>query len=394
MSKVFLDNAATTKTDPRVVEKMLPFFTENFGNPSGMHAFSRQAKCVLSEARQTVADILNCDPTEIIFTGSGTESDNLAIFGTVEANLSDKKNHLFTSRIEHHAVLYPFEKLKRQGKNVDIISPNQEGEITSEIFTKAIKPNTLFASIALANNEIGTVNDIKGLAKIAQKKEVIFHTDGCQGGGTYDLDVKKLGIDLLTLNGSKISGPKGVGLLFKRKGLRIAPQIIGGAQEWGLRAGTENVAGIVGFAEALRLSQENKETENKRLLTLQQKLIRGLLQIPLTRLNGHPTKRLPNNIHVSFLNTEGESLLLMLDKLGFAVATGSACSTESLEPSHVLTGIGMPHEVAHGSLRITLGKGTTEKNIDNFLKDVPSVVEKVRKMSPVNFTAEDFKEWF
>ncbi len=394
MTNIFLDNAATTKTDPRVVEKMLPFFTENFGNPSGMHIFSRQAKYALNEARQTVADILNCNPTEIIFTGSGTESDNLAIFGTVEANSTQDKSHLITSSIEHHAVLYPFEKLKKQGQEVDIISPNKEGEITPEIFKNSIKPNTLFASIALANNEIGTVNDLPHLAKIAQDNDIIFHTDACQGGGTYDLDVQKLGVDLLTLNGSKISGPKGVGLLFKRKGLKIAPQVIGGAQEWGLRAGTENVAGIIGFTEALRLSQENREEKNKKLEQLRDKLIKGLLEIPLTRLNGHPTKRLPNNIHVSFLNTEGESLLLMLDKLGFAVATGSACSTESLQPSHVLTGVGMPHEVAHGSLRITLGKGTTEENVNSFLKAIPEIVGKVRKMSPVSFTDKEFKGWF
>lgn len=395
MVNVFLDNAATTKTDPEVVKKMLPYFSEIYGNPSGFHAFARQAKEALDEARETVAGILNCKTEEIIFTAGGTESDNLAIFGAVKKNATKEKNHLITSKIEHHAVLHPFEKLEKEGFEVTYLSPDKDGKITPEIFKKALKKNTLFASIMYANNEIGTISDIPQLAKIAKDNNVIFHTDACQAGGTLDMDTEKLGVDLLTLNGSKIYGPKGVGLLFKNKNINIEPQILGGAQENNLRAGTENIPGIIGFVEALKIAQNHRKEENMRLAKLQNKMIDFVLSnIPLSRLNGHEKDRLPNNIHLSFLNTEGESLLLFLDNLGFAVSTTSACTSFSLDPSHVLLGIGLPKEVAHGSLRITLGKYTTEKQVDDFLKALKEVVEKVRKMSPVHFDKSDFPELF
>ncbi len=394
-NNIYLDNAATTKTDPRVVEAMLPYFSEIYGNPSGLHKTSLKALEALTKARETVAKILNCTPQEIIFTGSGTESDNLAIFGAIEANQTKEKNHIITSSIEHHAVAYPFEKLKKQGLEVEFLSPDKYGQISPSDFEKAIKSNTLFASFIYANNEIGTINQISKLAKIAKEKGVIFHTDACQAGGALDIDTKNLEIDLMTLNGSKINGPKGTGVLYVRKGIKIAPQILGGSQEFGLRAGTENVPGIIGITKALELAEQEKIQNNERLIKMRDQIINFVLKnIPLTRLNGHPKERLPNNINISFLNTEGESLLLHLDKEGFQVATGSACTSASLEPSHVLTGIGLPKELAHGSLRITLGKETNQENVNKFLNILPNIIKKIRDISAVNFTEKDYPDFF
>ncbi len=394
MNKIYLDNAATTRIDPRVLEVMQPFFCENFGNPSGMYSISRNAKKALDGARATVAEILNCKPEEIIFTGGGTESDNLAIFGVVEKNFSSKKNHILTSSIEHPAVTNCFRKLEKKCE-VDFLSPSQEGEITPEKFTKSIKPNSLFASLIFANNEIGTINPIAKIAKIAKKNGIIFHTDACQAGGTLDLDVQNLGVDLMTLNGSKIFGPKGIGILFKKKSIKIEPQIYGGGQEFGLRSGTENVPGIVGFAKALELAQASRISQNKKYKAWQDKIIEFITkEIPDSRLNGSAKNRTPNNLNFSFLNTEGESVLLMLDALGFSVATGSACSTASLKISPILAGIGMPHEIAHGSVRITFGRDTKTTDIDKFLIALKQIIEKTRAMSAVNFSKEDFLGWF
>lgn len=392
---VYLDNAATTRTDPRVAEKMLKFLTDNFGNPSGLHDFSLRAKKALNEARETVAALLNCTPREIIFTGSGTESDNLAIFGASEANYATEKNTLLTTTVEHHAVLHAVQKLAKMNVGAEFLSPDPDGKVVPSEFEAALKPNILFASIIHANNEIGTINDVAILATIAREKGVIFHTDSCQAGGAMEINTQKLGVDLLTLNGSKINGPKGVGMLYIRKGVKIAPQIVGGAQEFGMRAGTENMAGIIGFAEALKLAQSEKEKNNKKLIALRDRVIDTVLAtIPLSRLNGHRTDRLPNNANLSFLNTEGESLLLFLNEEGFAVNTGSACTSESLDPSHVLLGIGLPKEIAHGSLRITLGKDTQEEDIDRLLAVLPQIVARIRAMSPIHFTAEDFPRFF
>jgi len=396
MNHIFLDNASTTAVRKEVVEKMLPFFTENFGNPSGMHFFARKAKKALNQSREIVASILNCTKEEIIFTSGGTESNNLAIFGSSYANTTKNKNHLITSLIEHAAVLEPFKRLKKENFKVDFLSPTQNGEITENILKKALRKETLLISLMWANNEIGTINNIKKLASLTKKKEIIFHSDACQAGGSLELDVKKLGIDLMTLNGSKIHGPKGIGILFKSKNLKIKPQILGGSyQEGGLRGGTENLPFIVGLAEALRLAQKEREKEVKRLQKLQQKIKEFILhKIPLSRLNGAKENRLVNNLHFSFLNTEGESLMLLLDEAGFATATSSACSSENLKPSHVLLGINMPYEIAHGSLRITLGKNNTEKEINNFLLTLEAVVKKVRQRSAINFTKKDFPQWF
>lgn len=394
MNQIYLDNAATTRVDPRVFEAMQPFFCENFGNPSGMYSVSRDARKVLENARATVAKILNCKSEEIIFTGGGTESDNLAIFGTAEKNFSDTKNHILTSSIEHPAVTNCFRKLEKKCE-VSFISPNKDGEVTPEKFAQEINPRTFFASLILANNEIGTVNNIPEIAKIAREKEIILHTDACQGGGTLDLDVKKLGVDLMTLNGSKIFGPKGVGILFKSKKISIEPQMCGGGQESGLRSGTENVPGIVGFAKALEIAQDNRIAESKKYKNWQEKMINFVAkEIPDSRLNGSAKNRTPNNLNFSFLNTEGESVLLFLDAMGFSVATGSACSTASLKISPVLAGIGMPHEIAHGSVRITFGRDTTDGDIDKFLIALKQVIEKTRSMSAVNFSKNDFPGWF
>jgi cysteine desulfurase len=394
MNQVYLDNAATTRVIPQVFEVMKPFFCENFGNPSGMYSISRNAKKVLDEARQTVASILNCAVDEIIFTGGGTESDNLAIFGVVEKKYSSKKNHILTSSIEHPAVLNCFRKLENKCE-VSFISPNREGEVTPEKFKESIKENSFFASLILANNEIGTINDISEISKITQKNGIIFHTDACQAGGTIDLDTKKLGVDLMTLNGSKIFGPKGIGLLFKKKSIKIEPQLYGGGQEFGLRSGTENVPAIVGFAKALEIAQKKRLEETRKYKKWQDKMIDFIArEIPDSRLNGARKNRTVNNLNFSFLNTEGETVLLMLDALGFSVATGSACSTASLKISPVLAGIKMPHEIAHGSVRITFGRDTTEQNIDDFLVVLKKVIEKTRAISAVNFSKKDFPDWF
>lgn len=374
---------------------MLPYFTEIYGNPSGLYEISRIARQALNKAREETAEILNCTPEEIIFTGSGTESDNLAIFGAIEANKTSEKNHILTTKIEHHAVLHCFDKLTINGLNTEQLTPDQDGKLQSETFKKALKKESLFASIIYANNEIGTINDIKTLAQIAHEQGVIFHTDACQAGGALEIDTKNLGIDLMTLNGSKINGPKGTGLLYVKKGTKITPQILGGSQEMGMRAGTENIPGIIGMVEALKISQSEQTENNQKLIKMRDQIIDFCLKnISLCRLNGHKTDRLPNNINLSFLNIEGETLLLYLDEAGFAVATGSACNSESLLPSHVLTGIGLPKEIAHGSLRITLGKETTQQNIDKFLETLPQIIEKIRKISPLHFTSNDFPRLF
>jgi cysteine desulfurase len=398
MNHLYLDNASTTKTDPRVVAKMLPFFEDNFGNPSGLHHHSLRAKAALDEARDQVATILNCSFEEVIFTSGGTESDNLAILGFTESNFSPERPNLITSKIEHHAVLHPFEELsKRPEFRVKFLNPSSEGIINKQILDQKLNKETLLVSIMLANNEIGSISDIQNLSKSVNNAGAIMHTDACQAAGAVELDFAKLGVGLLSLNGSKINGPKGVGVLVKRKDLKLKPLQFGGSQEYGLRPGTENIPAIVGFAESLKIAQEERAEATKKLRQLQRQIIDyALNEIPLSRLNGPKdlNQRLPNNVHLSFLNTEGESLLLFLAEQGYSVATSSACTSASLEPSHVLTGIGIPHEIAHGSLRISLSKDTSQEQIAKFLPELKEVVAKVRKMSPVNFTAKDFPQWF
>jgi cysteine desulfurase len=396
MKHVYLDHAATTYVDPEVLKAMMPYFSDEFGNPTAIYADGRHARETIETARDTVAEILNCKYDEVIFTGSGTESDNLAVFGFVEKKQeelkeSKEKLHIITSKIEHHAVLYPFERLKKQGYKVTFLEVDKYGLIDPKKFKEALTPDTIFTSMIYANNEIGTIEPISELAKIAHSyknrfgESVVFHTDACQAAGVLDINVKNLGVDLMTINGSKIYGPKGIGVLYKKSSIKIHPQIVGGGQENNMRSGTENVPGIIGFAKALELAQKNKEKENKRLTTLREKLIQGIFKsTPRTYLNGHPTLRLPNNANILFLDIEGEALLLHLDEKGIEVSTGSACNSKSLAPSHVLLATGLPHAAVHGSIRMTLGKRTTEEDIDYVLKVLPPIIKQLRAISPIH----------
>ena len=397
--KIYLDYAATTPVDARVKKAMLPYLDKIYGNASALHQEGRKAKAVIVKARKKIAKALNCKPEEIFFTGSGTESDNIAILGTVRAN-KEFGRHIITSNIEHPAVLKSCEELKKEGFRVSFLKVNQEGILSLADLKRIISKKTILVSIMYANNEIGTLQPIKEIGRIVKKvKEerkregnktpIYFHTDACQAAGYFDLDVQKLGADLLTLNGSKIYGPKGMGALYVRTGTKTEPVIFGGGQEGGLRSGTENTAGIVGLAKALEIAQKEREKTFKREARLRDRLINGIIEnIPRAILNGHPKKRLPNNVNVSILDIEGEAMLLFLDRCGIFASTGSACHSESLEPSHVLLALGRPYEFAHGSLRFSLGRKTTAKDIDYVLKVLPKIVEKLRKISPIKIDPE------
>lgn len=385
---IYLDHAATTPTDPKVLEAMLPFFTEEFGNPSSLHMFGQKAKGELENARQTIAKELECLPEEIIFTSGGTESDNLAIKGIAEAkgkNRTEKnRGHIITSQIEHHAVLHTCESLAKNGFDITYLPVDSEGLIDLQKLENAIREDTLLISIMTANNEIGTIQPVTKIGRIANKYKIPFHSDAVQAGGTLDLRVDHLKVDLMSLSAHKFYGPKGVGLLYVRKGIRLKPQQIGGAQEMNRRASTENLPGIIGMTRALQLANQNREKENQRLTELRDYFItEALKNLPDTILNGHPTERLPNNINLSIGKIEGESLLLRLDMMGIACSSGSACASGSLDPSHVLLAIGLPHEIAQGSLRFSLGKNTTKTEIDQTLEILKKVVADLREMSPL-----------
>ncbi len=390
--KVYLDHSATTYVDERVKEEMDKYYTLIFGNPSSFNDVGLEAKNALDNARENVSKILNAEPREIIFTGGGTESINLAIKGVARA-LKEKGKHIIASKIEHHAVLETCEYLeKKEGFEITYLDVDKYGLINLEELKKAIRKDTILISIMYANNEIGTIQPIDEIGKIAKENEIYFHTDACQVGSYLTLDVNKLNVDLMTLNGSKIYGPKGVGVLYIRKGTEIEPIIHGGGQEFGLRSGTENIPGIIGFAKALEIAQENRDKESKRLIILRDKLIKGLLDtIPKTFLNGHPINRLPNNANVSILDIEGEAMLLYLNEHGVYASTGSACSSTSLEPSHVILAIGLPYEAAHGSLRFTLGRATTEEDIKYVLEKLPKDVEDLRQITPLDLKMEEMK---
>ena len=407
MTPIYLDHAATTPTDPKVLEAMLPYFSIDFGNPNAIYSKGRKAKQAIENARKEIAKMMNCEYGELTFTGSGTESNNLAVFGSVRAitkqhNANPEDLHIITSKIEHHAVLTPFEELEKEGYQVTYLDVDNHGLIDPDSFQKELRENTVFTSIIYANNEIGTIQPIEELAKIAHSHKnkfggtgstgntdntgntVIFHTDACQAAGALSIDTKELGIDLMTINGSKIYGPKGIGVLFQKTSTPLKPLIYGGSQENGKRSGTENVPAIVGMAKALELAQQNRETENKRLTTLRNKLVDGIQKkIPRTYLNGHPEKRLPNNANMLILDIEGEALLLHLDEKGIEISTGSACDSKNLNPSHVLLATGLPHTAVHGTIRMTLGKQTTEDDINYVLETLPPIVEELRKISPV-----------
>jgi cysteine desulfurase len=398
MKPIYLDHAAATPLDPRVLAVMQPYFTEMPGNPGSFHTPGLRAKEAVTAARQTIAGLLNVREDEIIFTSGGTESDNLALVGTVRAH-TKAGNHVITSSIEHPAVLEVLQLLaKRQEIELTVLPVDEYGTVNPADVASALRADTILVSIMYANNEIGTIQPIADIGRVILKwrKEQssvypYFHSDACQATGTLDLDVEKLHVDLLTLNASKIYGPRGIGALYVRRALKLEALIRGGGQEKNLRSGTENVPGIVGLAEALRLAQSEKETEIARLTPLRDRLVEGLLAIPKTRLNGHPTNRLPNSVNVSFLDIEGEAAVLYLDAEGIYVSTGSACASLSLDPSHVILATGLSYEGAHGSMRFTLGRATTAKDIERVINVMPGIVERLRVMSPVNLDMKYFE---
>jgi len=376
-----MDYAATTPVDPRVLEAMKPYFLKKYGNSMSLHSFGIEAKQALEDSREMVASLMNADAKRLIFTGSASESDNFALKGIAFANRK-KGKHIIVSSIEHHAVLEPAKWLEKQGFEITYLPVDHYGLIDLNKLEKAIRKDTILVSIIFANNEIGIIQDIEDIGKICREKDVYFHSDATQAFGKVPVDVKKMNIDLLTVNAHKMYGPKGVGGLYVRDDIEIEPLIHGGGHEFGLRSSTVNVAGIVGFAKAVEIQKKEMKPDAKKQIVLRDMLIKETLKIEDSHLNGHPTKRLPNNAHFWFAYIEGESLVMHLDMKGIAASTGSACSSESLEPSHVLLAIGLKHEEAHGSLRLTLGKYTTGEDVDYVIEVLPEVVEKLRNISP------------
>lgn len=383
-SRVYFDHSATSRVLPEVFEAMAPFFTERFGNASSLHSFGREAKASMELARKHLAALIGADPKEIVFTSGGTESDNLAIKG-VAAFKGRRKGHIVTSRIEHHAVLESCESLKRVGFEVTEVPVSADGIVDAGDVEAAVKDDTVLITVMAANNEIGTIQPIKDIGGIARSKGIPFHTDAVQAVGKMDLDVRRDNIDLLSLSGHKFHGPKGVGALYVRSGTPIEPIIHGGGHERGLRSSTENVPGIVGLGKAAEIAKRDFEGTTDMMRSLRDRLIREVPRlVPRAYLNGHPTKRLVNNANFRFDFIEGEALMLQLDLNGIAVSTGSACSTGSLEPSHVLLALGLAQERAHGNLRVTLGRENTYEEVDRFLEVLPGIVSKLREISPFN----------
>jgi cysteine desulfurase len=384
MSKrIYLDHAATTYTSKEVLNEMLPFFTEYFGNPSSVHQFGREVKKSIDVARDRVAKAIGALPEEIYFTAGGSEADNLAIKGVAYAN-KNKGNHIITTKIEHPAVIETCEQLAKEGFEITFLDVDHYGLVNPEDVRKAIKDNTILISVMYANNEIGTIQPITEIAKIANEKKVYFHTDAVQAIGSVRINVQEQKIDMLSMAGHKFYGPKGIGALYVRKGVKLVSIIHGGSQERKRRAGTENVPGIVGMGKAIEIAYQKLDENNSRITMLRDKLINEIMaKVPHTRLNGHPENRLPNNTSFCFEFIEGESLLLNLDIKGIAGSSGSACSSGSLEPSHVLLAIGLSHEIAHGSLRLSLGEVNTEEDIDYVLQVLPEIVDRLRQMSPL-----------
>jgi len=380
---VYLDHAATTPTRPEVARAMLPYFSERFGNPSSLYALAREAKEAVEEARGRVAAAIGAAPEEVFFTSGGTEADNWAIKGVAAANRK-KGDHIVTSSIEHHAVLHPCRALEKQGYRVTYLPVDEFGRVEPGAVEEAITDKTILVSVMAANNEIGTVQPVAAISEIAHDHGVLFHTDAVQAIGAIPVDVDAMGADLLAISAHKFGGPKGTGALYIRRKTRIGTFMDGGAQERGRRAGTENVPGIVGMGRAIELAVGEMPQNAPRLAAMRDRLIRGILDaVPDTRLNGHPTERLANNVNVAFRYVEGESILLMLDALGIAASTGSACTSASLEPSHVLTACGLPPEHAHGSLRLTLGHRNTEEDVDYVLEVLPGIIGRLREISPL-----------
>lgn len=381
--KIYFDNAATTPVKKEVLDEMLPYFKQYYGNASSVYEIARKSKKAIETARGQVAKVLGAQPKEIFFTAGGSESDNWALKGIAEA-LSDKGNHIITTVIEHHAILHTCEYLQSKGYDITYLSVDEYGKISLEDLKAAIRPDTILISVMFANNEIGTIQPIKEIGAIAHENGIYFHTDAVQAVGHVKIDVKEMNIDLLSLSGHKLCGPKGIGALYIGERVKIKPFIHGGAQERNRRAGTENVPGIVGLGKAIELADEKMEETTKKLVYLRDKLINGITsKVDHCRLNGHPTDRLPGNCNISFEFIEGESMLLSLDMKGICASSGSACTSGSLDPSHVLLSIGLSHEKAHGSLRLTLGCYNTEEEVDYFLEVLPPIVQKLREMSPL-----------
>lgn len=385
---IYLDNAATTKTAPEVVEAMLPYFSEFYGNPSSIYDLAGQSKEAVTKAREQIAEVLNAKKEEIYFTGSGTEADNWALKAAFEA-YKNKGNHIITTKIEHHAILHTCEYLeKERGAKITYLDVDENGIVRLEDLEKAITPETILISIMFANNEIGSVQPIKEIGMIAKEHGILFHTDAVQAFCQLLIDVDECSIDMLSSSAHKINGPKGVGFLYIRKGVKIRSFVHGGAQERKRRAGTENVPGIVGYGAAAKRAAETMEERTAKERELRDYLIKRITEeIPYVKLNGDPVKRLPNNVNVSFRFVEGESLLLMLDGCGICASSGSACTSGSLDPSHVLLAIGLPHEIAHGSLRLTLSEETTREDLDYTVENLKEIVQNLRNMSPLY---EDF----
>ena len=377
---VYADNAATTRVKDEVLEKMLPYFSQHYGNPSSVYAIGRENGMALLRAREKAAELLGCEPNEILFTSGGSESDNMAIQGIARKR---GKGHIITTAIEHHAVLNTVKALEKEGFEATYLGVDADGIVSLDELRAAIRDDTILITVMYANNEIGTIQPIKEIGAIAREHKIPFHTDAVQAAGHIRIDVKAENIDMLSISAHKFGGPKGSGILYVRRGINPRNLIFGGEQERGKRAGTENMAGIIGTVTALELALENCEQKAEKTAKLRDKLIDGILKIPYTRLNGSRVHRLPGNVNVSIEYIEGESLILMLDLNGICVSSGSACTTGSLDPSHVLLALGLSHEVAHGSLRLTINEETTEEDVDYILEVLPKVVDRLRAMSPV-----------
>lgn len=384
---IYLDNAATTRVKEEVLQEMLPYFRENYSNPAAIYGFAAEGSKALDRAREQAADLIGAKREEIYFTAGGSESDNWALKATVEA-YKDKGRHIITSKIEHHAILHTCEYLEKQGYEITYINVDENGQILLNELEEAIRPDTILISIMAANNEIGTIQPIAQIGKMAREKGVLFHTDAVQAYGHIPLDVDEMNIDMLSASGHKLGGPKGVGIMYIRKGLKLRSFIHGGAQERRRRAGTSNVPGIVGFGKAAQLAGQSMKERSEKEIVLRDHLIKRVLEeIPYSRLNGDKTNRLPNNANFCFRFIEGESMLILLDQLGVCASSGSACTSGFLDPSHVLLAIGLPHEIAHGSLRLTLSEETTLEEIDFVVNELKKIIDRLRSMSPLY---EDF----
>lgn len=380
---VYADNAATTPIFENILNEMVPYYKDYYGNPSSLYSIGREAKKALETARENIAECLNANPSEIFFTSGGSEADNWAIKGVALEQAKKGKNHIITSKFEHHAVLHTVNCLEKQGFNVTYLDVHKDGLIDPTELESAIKDTTALVTIMYANNEIGTIQPISEIGSICKKHNIIFHTDAVQAIGNVNIDLSNQNIDLLSLTAHKIHGPKGIGALYVKKGIKISNLIDGGAQERGRRAGTENIAGIVGLSKAMKEACTTIDKRIKRLSAIRDKMINGALKIERSRLNGHPKKRLPGNVNLCFEGIEGESLLLMLDMHGICASSGSACTSGSLNPSHVLLAIGLPHEIAHGSLRLSFSDQNTMEDVEYILEILPKIINRLREMSPL-----------